>query len=326
MNQPTLLPLCKIFPYRIICYYESDKNRIYREDQGNNLKVDRIKTYKGKISDCAKRKISERLACWSYMCILFNKNLKNNTLVNQRKLVFITLTLSEPQRHSDLYIKEKLLEMFLKRVKDTKGTLNYFWKAEKQKNGNIHFHLIVDVYLDKDWIRHTWNICQKFYGYTREYEKKFKNDNPPSTHVQMVNSGKLSTRYLLKYVSKQDSNVDFKGRIYSFSDSLLNLKMPVFVVDSFTSDFIDRLKLATHVSYYNEEFFSVINFSSELNIFDDRFFAPDNIHDAFYNMMVVLFIDEANIDILIKKSELNIDFNTTFLPPLLSDPIATVGF
>lgn len=34
---------------------------------------------------------------------------------------------------------------------------HYFWRAELQANGQIHFHLIVDHYIPKHAVQHDWN-------------------------------------------------------------------------------------------------------------------------------------------------------------------------
>src|SRR5213079_1819998 len=52
------------------------------------------------------------------------------------RLAFLTLTLSERQKHTDQYIKEHLLQPFLYWL-DRSHKASYVWKAESQLNGNI---------------------------------------------------------------------------------------------------------------------------------------------------------------------------------------------
>src|SRR5690606_39568338 len=62
------------------------------------------------------------------------------------RLSFITLTLPSPQGSiSDKEIKRGPLRMFIQKMGRRYGMYNYVWKAEKQKNGNIHFHITTDV-------------------------------------------------------------------------------------------------------------------------------------------------------------------------------------
>lgn len=86
---------------------------------------------------------------------------------------FITLTLPFKQLHSDELIKRECLDPFIKWLTNentyvtqkgkSKGLQQgcnvkfYVWRAETQKNGNLHFHLVVDRWIDKDQILWRWN-------------------------------------------------------------------------------------------------------------------------------------------------------------------------
>ena len=63
------------------------------------------------------------------------------------KLALITLTLPSAQRHPDEEIKSKLLNQFLIELKNKFQVRDYIWKAEKQENGNIHFHILINKYI-----------------------------------------------------------------------------------------------------------------------------------------------------------------------------------
>ena len=78
------------------------------------------------------------------------------------KLGFLTLDLPFQQHHDDVTIKHDLLNQFIVEIKNKWFVKNYIWRAEKQNNGNIHFHIIIDRFVDYSWIRNTWNrICDK---------------------------------------------------------------------------------------------------------------------------------------------------------------------
>ena len=70
--------------------------------------------------------------------------------VNSKKFIynfrtsFITVTLPAIQEHSDVEIKA-CLNLFLNNIRHHFKVKNYVWKAELQKNENIHFHLIFDI-------------------------------------------------------------------------------------------------------------------------------------------------------------------------------------
>lgn len=151
------------------------------------------------------------------------------------KLTFITLTLSAEQEHTDEEIKAKLLNQFLT-VARTKWNMQYYiWKAEKQENGNIHFHILTNTYIKHQELRKEWNQIQnkKGFSYVDKYScsmqeffkdgfKKFPGDkrqkktqykayllnraiswtNPNSTDIHALYKVKNISAYMSKYMSK----------------------------------------------------------------------------------------------------------------------------
>lgn len=85
---------------------------------------------------------------------------------------FITLTLPSEQRHSDVELK-KALNHFLTNVRRAFKIENYVWKAELQKNDNIHFHISLDKYVHFQAIRYYWLLAIKPLGYIDKYAQKF---------------------------------------------------------------------------------------------------------------------------------------------------------
>jgi hypothetical protein len=90
------------------------------------------------------------------------------------RLAFITLTLAHEQVHSDKVIKQKILHQFLVEITKRFKVKNYIWKAERQQNGNLHFHLIVDKFIHWSELRDTWNRCQEKLGYVSRHRKAMK--------------------------------------------------------------------------------------------------------------------------------------------------------
>lgn len=89
------------------------------------------------------------------------------------RLSFVTLTLSSKQIHSDNFIQKKIFQPFLQRLRDCYDLRNYVWRAEKQRNGNIHFHLITDIAVNYYTIRYVWNHFQQKNNYLEDYRNKF---------------------------------------------------------------------------------------------------------------------------------------------------------
>lgn len=88
---------------------------------------------------------------------------------------FITLTLPSIQLHPDLLFKEKCLHQLFVELRKFYQVRNYVWKTEIQGNGNIHFHIVTDQYIDYYAIRHRWNRILNKFQYVDNYAIKWKN-------------------------------------------------------------------------------------------------------------------------------------------------------
>lgn len=184
--------------------------------------------------------------------------------INSKKFIynfrtsFITLTLPSEQKHSDVEIKA-CLNLFLNNIRYHFKVKNYVWKAELQKNENIHFHLIFDKYIPFQAIRYYWLLAIKPLGYVEAYKQKFINmtlsqyanyrglsiqeakrpfamgarsnwETPNCIDVEAVNSAQAASYYLSKYFAKseeEDTNeeriAEF-GKVWARSRSLSKLK------------------------------------------------------------------------------------------------------
>lgn len=182
--------------------------------------------------------------------IEITKGIKRNTKIKYQ-ITFITLTLSAIQHNTDEEIKSKLLNHFLTDLKRQQKVDLYIWKAEKQENGNIHFHILTNKYIPWQWIRSKWNKIQnkKGFEYVNQYSinmqnffkngfKLFENDtrtqakqfeiyeknkkenwtNPNSTDIHAIykikNIGAYMSKYMSKTVTKTD-RVELMKKCYS---------------------------------------------------------------------------------------------------------------
>src|SRR5690606_29708884 len=91
---------------------------------------------------------------------------KNKGIKNQPFLTFVTCTLPAKQIHSDKVIKRAFV-LFLDNLKKTYGVRQYIWKSEAQNNGNLHFHVLIDRYIDWQIIRKLWNSQMVRLGYVQ---------------------------------------------------------------------------------------------------------------------------------------------------------------
>jgi hypothetical protein len=189
----------------------------------------RSTVYNGFMSPSTKRKVRTILTTWINAVNYENQQRDIALMKPQRKLTFVTLTLSEAQKHDDNWIKRNMLNRFLIKLKRQYNVEYYFWRAEKQKNGRIHFHLMVDAYIDKRDLQTEWNDIQQSTGYLDEFFLKNRRYNAPSTHIKSVPKDLSVIDYVLKYVTKnpddiEDAELQVHGRIWGCSKELRDLK------------------------------------------------------------------------------------------------------
>lgn len=116
------------------------------------------------------------------------------------KINFITLTLPSAQIHDDSIIYSQIFKPFIRWWRDRNPNLLYIWKAEKQDNGNIHFHLTTNSFIHWRTMRNKWNLLCDNLGYTT----RCKTTDPNSTDVHSVRDIRSLPRYLASYMMKKD--------------------------------------------------------------------------------------------------------------------------
>lgn len=291
----TLLEMVQLRPYSLITYsYVHDAERDYEVGCRRTLKqnidkeitelevLDRLEDLSGyaSVNDYAKeynrlyvekQKITEekkgiRLKDLGTLSRVQIKNVKRITSLfanatyknNEKYLAFLTLTLPSKQKHHDRVFR-KLLAKFLDHLKKTKGLENYVWKAETQRNGNIHFHLLIDVFIEKDYVQRLWNSYLEKYGYVSAYRAKmcslsptdylgryrryYKTDkeclavylkqkskgwaHPSTTKIETPKKASSVYAYLVKYFYKVEENKrPVIGALWGASNKVKKLKYP----------------------------------------------------------------------------------------------------
>lgn len=211
-SQPQYIPFVKITPSYICGFhqYQGPKRRIwqknlFRATQEENKLEEYNKekqAYTGEITASSRKKLNQ--ACELLFALAKKKKviLADSGKQFTFRVNFITLTLSAPQdKITDRELKESLLEPFL-RIYRRKGMINYIWKAERQANGNLHFHIFSDCWVDKNDLTNTWNRLQAKLGFIEAFYNKHGHRHPPSTNVKAVKTEKGLQIYMLKYMLK----------------------------------------------------------------------------------------------------------------------------
>jgi hypothetical protein len=153
-----------------------------------------------------------------------------------------------------------MLTQFIQKVQANHDIKNLFWRAERQKNGNIHFHIITDRFIPKEKITKYWTELLDKEGYLIEYQKKFNKKIPPSTNVESADSIKDFIEYVMKYSTKDSEGEVISGRIYGMTDNLRRIKPFITEQDSTISSDIDTIIATNRPKKFEMEFAAVFLF------------------------------------------------------------------
>jgi hypothetical protein len=229
-----------------------------KKEYSNVMNDRKLSTYNGEMSHASIKNLRKKIEIWHDGLTEYNESIKEGTVRDLRKFVFITLTLSANQIHSDQEIKKLLLKPFIRKLRDNFKVDNYIWKAESQQNGRIHFHLIIDKYIDKQVIQNEWNRCQNALGYIDTFFKEFKHRNAPSTRIELAYNKSHLMHYFEKYICKSDQYRKIDGALWKASVGILSLQFFEFIADSKVDMKIDDLIQEKKAVVFSKDRYSVI--------------------------------------------------------------------
>jgi hypothetical protein len=194
------------------------------------------------------------------------------------RTAFITLTLPSTQIHSDSEIINKCLNSFLNECRQHYKMKKYVWRAERQKNGNIHFHILIDTFIPWNELRNRWNRIINKLGYVDKFQAKHNHKTPNSTDIHSTKKVKNIKEYLTKYMTKSETKCDTiefenisktyqSGRIWGCSHELSNTRGLNLVVDNEISEELKKVLDNSKISCYEGSYFKVwhINYHSFRN-------------------------------------------------------------
>lgn len=155
---------------------------------------------------------------WSAIGYLWLRTRKRKVELSAGRIVnfrqgFMTLTLPGVATADHKAIKRKVLDPFFTYARNVLGLQDYVWTAELQKRGEIHFHVLVNQFLDKGRIRKAWNDACARSGIVDMSQGSDK----PSTEIEAVKSYNGSKAYAAKYIGKALRSGEIVGRLWSGS-------------------------------------------------------------------------------------------------------------
>lgn len=229
------------------------------------------------LSKSSAKKIRLIISNWVLAIKMTQRKERGKVKFFSNYLIMITLTLPAKQYESDKVIKSKYLNLFLQKLRYHSDNLNYLWVCEKQKNGNIHFHLITDRYFKKELIQTLWNESLATGEYINMFQKKFGYRNPPSTKITSQNQMKDTAEYITKYVTKAEESRPMDGKLWDCSDSLIGLYKLFF---SWKPVFYDIIA----VDFARFDMKYIVSDFRELFLFSKRFIDKFLSTDLFYEL------------------------------------------
>jgi hypothetical protein len=262
----TVIPQISIHPSQVNFYYQyhwnpcrpkrsdnSDDYFAFVKEDGTLFEVkekkhqhilDSTRKANGEVSKTAKRKMNKAV---DYLLLMANNKTGHSRFSGRFfkfKIAFITLTLPSTQMHDDRDIHKNCLNQFLIEIKKYYHVKNYVWRAEKQKSGNIHYHLLINKFIPWQELRDRWNRIIEKLSYVSHYrdnqQKWHKNgfkvrkeliktwsedkqqqaykrgaathwNSPNSTDIHSVQKVYNVKKYITKYMAKDDTEFTIKG-------------------------------------------------------------------------------------------------------------------
>jgi len=237
-NKPIIIPQVSIHPDRINVYSTVEYPHFKPSHAKSNINLSGNHQNFGRLSQQACRKLTRSA---DYLCYMATPKEQANRWQGKNckfRLTFVTLTLSSAQIHPDVVIKALFLNQFLTEAKQRWHVTRYVWRAEKQLNGNTHFHILTDRFIPWSELRDVWNRIQNKLGYVNRYRNNLRKfhaggfnprkdllkfwplesqrkayqfglktdwNNPNSTDIHSLKHVNNVKRYVAKYMSKNES-------------------------------------------------------------------------------------------------------------------------
>lgn len=316
--------------YKHISKFRESKRLI--DDTGK--KINRLirKSHNFEISDNAYRTLQSKINWLYYLAKSKSVVTPKGQTISNMKIAFITLTLPSKQVHPTSFITSNLLNQFLTEIRERFKMENYVWRLEFQKNGNVHYHIVTDCYVNFYTLRQIWNRILSNYGYLQAYTKKMNSlslldyhkmynfngkvsfdvnkeryikgkienwSNPPSVDVKSVISDKSISNYISKYFSKDSDNNSIKNDLDTVENSK-NMRL------WFCSRSLSKLgKISEFIDAYKYDIFAIISTDSKIKKFISKYATI-----FYFEIKNLIGIARKQIDYILKKYA----FDNKYLP------------
>ena len=119
---------------------------------------------------------------------------------------------------------------------------SYIWKAERQDNNNIHFHITSNQFIHYRTIQDRWNSTLSVTTLLNDFQKKHGHYNPHSTEIKAVRKIDEIEKYLQKYyLKKEEDKKPIEGKLWDCSLNLKSIPYPSFIQSEESIKHINQL-------------------------------------------------------------------------------------
>lgn len=295
MAQITVIPHAKFSTGKLVLYNELHGRSFANCGKSNSISNLSDNHVKGVLSAGSKKSIKRNVNMW-IDCLEAKKFMsRKNYQWLKSQITFCTLTLPANQFHTDKEIKRELLNRWNIEIKRETNRDTNLWVAEKQDNGNIHFHILYSKFIDWKTIRNKWNRILDDNGYIENYRNNQKHfhrngfrlredllsvwsaenqykaylvgtacnwSNPNSTDIHSLEKIKNVANYITKYLTKGNEQKLIEGRLWSCSKNFLQLLSADFIITHEVEKYIELELLNDKVKKFEGENYSVISGTS----------------------------------------------------------------
>jgi hypothetical protein len=203
--------------------YEYEKDKVNQRGKNEKSKENLQEKNKEKtnLSKATRKRIKTRIA-W----LVWNSRLpfieKNRPIREQTKnITFITLTIPGAIIKEHKQIKREALNRFIIYLKRKYEDLQYVWKAELQKRGQLHFHILINKRIPHELIYNQWLLCIRKFETVKAYEQENGTISRYMTDIHSMRKVNKISNYIIKYMSKSEETEKIEGRKWGASDNLM---------------------------------------------------------------------------------------------------------
>lgn len=115
------------------------------------------------------------------------------------KCTFLTLTLPAVQKTPTAELQREILDPFLQVLRQRLKMVNYVWRLEFQGNGNAHYHILTDTYIDYFFARKQWNKCLEKHRYISDYQAKMQGISFTDYNLRYNQGGKIGSDKMYRW-------------------------------------------------------------------------------------------------------------------------------